>query len=103
MYSGQIAVAVVIAVEEALRLMAVDGDVGGVQIEHDLFRRRGLRLQIDIHQQLIDLLGRVADLVIAGRAPGQLQPVQSALARQRLPQLPLAAEHPRSGSERNFS
>jgi len=32
--------------------------------------------------------------VIAGRAPGQLQTVQSALARQRLLQLPLATEHP---------
>jgi hypothetical protein len=29
----QIAVAVVIAVKEALRLMAVDGNVGGVQID----------------------------------------------------------------------
>ena len=32
----QIAVAVVVAVEEALRLMAVERDVGRVQIEHDL-------------------------------------------------------------------
>ena len=35
----QIAVAVVVAVEEALRLMAVERDVGRVQIEHDLLRR----------------------------------------------------------------
>ena len=32
----QIAVAVVVAVEEPLRLMAVERDVGGVQVEHDL-------------------------------------------------------------------
>jgi hypothetical protein len=31
-------------VEEALRLMAVKGDVGGIQIEHDLLRRPGMRL-----------------------------------------------------------
>ena len=32
----QIAVAVVIAVEEPLRLMAVQRDIGGIQIQHDL-------------------------------------------------------------------
>ena len=38
--------------------------------------------------------GRVADLVIARAAAGQLQPVQRALAGQRLIQLPLAAQQP---------
>ncbi len=47
---------------------------------------------IKIRQQTVDRLGRVADLVIALAAAGQLQPVQRALARQRLIQLPLAAE-----------
>jgi hypothetical protein len=40
----QIAVAVVIAMEEALRLMTIERDVSGVQIEHDLVWHGGLRL-----------------------------------------------------------
>jgi predicted ATP-dependent protease len=38
----QIAVAAVVAVEEALRLMAVKRNVGGVQVQHDLFRRTAM-------------------------------------------------------------
>jgi hypothetical protein len=79
-------------VEEALRLMAVQRDVGGVQIEHDLSWRRGVRLEEQVRQQPVDGFSRVADLVIASRAPHQLQPVQRALAGQRLVQLALAAE-----------
>ena len=51
-----------------------------------------MRLDEQIAQQPVDGLGRVADLVIAPRATHQLQPVQRALARQRLLQLTLAAE-----------
>ena len=79
----QIAVAVVVAVEEPFRLMAVNRDVGGVQVEHDLGRGRGVRFQVEVNQQPIDRLSRVADLVIAPRAAHQLQPIQRALARQR--------------------
>ena len=50
----QVTVAVVVAVEEALRLMAVERDVGRIQIKHDLFRRRSVRLQIEIDQQPVD-------------------------------------------------
>ena len=88
----QIAVAVVVAVEEPLRLMAVERDVGRVQIEHDLSWRCGMRLDEQVRQQTVHRLGRVADLVITPAAAGQLQPVQRALASQRLLQLALAAE-----------
>ena len=88
----QIAVAVVVAVEEALRLMAVKRDIGGVQIEHDLARRRGVRLNEKIRQQPIQGLGGVSDLVIAGGLAGQFQPVQRALAGQSLIQIPLARQ-----------
>ena len=88
----QIAVAVVVAMEEALRLMAVERDVGGVQVQHDL----GGRLACDSMKRSASsrsrAFGRVADLVIAPAAANQLQPVQRALARQRLIQLALAAE-----------
>ena len=56
--------------------------------------RRGVRLHEKIHQQTVHGLGRVADLVIAPAAASQFQPVQRALAGQRLIQIPLAAEHP---------
>ena len=46
----KITITVVIAVEETLRLMAVKRDVGRIQIEHDLDRRRGVRLQEKIRQ-----------------------------------------------------
>ncbi len=49
---------------------------------------------IEIRQQPVDGLGRVADLVIAQAAAGQFQPVQRALAGQRLIQFALAAEQP---------
>ena len=76
--------------EEALRLMAVKRDVGGVQIEHDLGGRRGVRLDEKIRQQPVQRFSRVTDLVIADGLAGQLQPVRRALAGQRLIQIPLA-------------
>ena len=50
----QIAVAVVIAVEEAPFLMAVQRVVGGVEIEDDLLRRAAVRLQKQIDEQRLD-------------------------------------------------
>ena len=47
----QIAVAVVIAVEEAPLLMPVQRIVGGVEIEDDLLRRRAVRLEEEIDEQ----------------------------------------------------
>ena len=72
--------------------MAVERDVGGVQIEHDLGRRLGLRLDKQIREQPVDLLRGVVDLGVVLAAAGKLQPVQRALARQRLVQLAPAAE-----------
>jgi hypothetical protein len=79
-------------VEEALRLMAVERDVGRVQVEHDLAGRCGGRLEVELRQQSVDGLGRVRDLVIAGVAARQFEPVQRALAGQRLVHFALAAE-----------
>ena len=63
----QIAVAVVIAVEKAALLMAVQRVVGGVEIENDLLGRAAMRLQEQVDQQRLDHRLVVADLVIAGR------------------------------------
>ena len=80
----QIAVAVVIAVEEATLLMPVQRVVGGVEIEDDLFGRAAMGLHEQVDQQAFDHLRIMADLVIAGRQrPAQLEPVQRRLARHR--------------------
>ncbi len=89
----QVAVAVVEAMEEPLRLMAMERDVGRVEIEHNLLGRRCVRLDEQIAQQRVDLLRLVVDLVIALIAARKLQPVQRALARKRLVERPLAAQH----------
>ena len=86
----QIAVAVVVAVEEAAFLMAVQRIVGRIEIEHDLFGRFAMRIEKQIDQQPLDQGRLVRDPTIAvdhGRA--ELQPVQRALARQgRTPAVP---------------
>src|ERR1700730_426816 len=80
----QVAVAVVIAVKEALLLMPVQWVVSGVEIEDDLLRRRGVRLEEEVDEQAFDLRPVIADLVIASwLRPAQLQPVERALARHR--------------------
>ena len=79
--------------EEAFRLMTVQRDVGRIQIEHHLAGHHRMRLDVEVYQQPVNGLSRVTDLVITLAAPSQFQPVQRTLARQRLFQLPLAAQH----------
>ncbi len=82
----QITVMAIIAVKETALLLAVEWVVGGIQIEHDLRRRIGVRFQKHLDQQAIDGFRLHHDLVIAfllvHLLPAQLQPVQRALARQ---------------------
>ena len=79
----QVAVIVVIAVEETLFLMPVQWVVGGVEVEGDLRRRRmGIEKQVD--KQGFDRRRVIADLMIADRLqPAQFQPVERRLADQR--------------------
>ena len=80
----QVAVAVVIAVEEPAFLLAVQRIVRGIQVEDDLPRRLGVRLQEQIDEQRLDRRRVMADLVVARRLrPAQLQPVQRDLAGHR--------------------
>ena len=81
----QVAVGVVVAVEEAALLVAMQGIVGGIQVEHDRLRRALMRLQEQRHEQRLDRLGVVPDLVIAADAAAQglLEPVQRRLAGER--------------------
>ena len=80
----QIAVAVVIAVEEPAFLMAVQRIIRGIEVEDDLPGRRLVRLEEEVDEQPFDRRAVMADLVIArwlGRCV--LEPVQRALAGKR--------------------
>ena len=82
----QIAVIVVVAVEEAAFLHAVERDVGVVEIDHDLARRPLMGLDEQIDQQRIDLRAVAIDLVILRAMPLRrvLKTIERALAGQRL-------------------
>ena len=84
----QVAVAVVVAVKESAQLMAVDRIVGGVEIEHDLLRRRGMQRQKHLDEEVLDVAMPGDDFLVAALLVGphgrQFQTVQRALARQRL-------------------
>ena len=88
----QVAIAVVVAMEEARSaraphafLLAVDRVVGGVEVEHDLLRRSLVAIEEDVHEQCFQARRIVIDLVILpGLAPRPvLQPVERALAGHR--------------------
>ena len=81
----QVAVAAIVAVEEATFLGAVQRIVGGIQVEHDLLGRRRVRVEEQLDEQPLDRGRVVADLVVARRLPGRrvLEPVEGRLAGQR--------------------
>ncbi len=81
----QVAVAVIVAVEEAPFLVAVERIIGGVEIEDDPLRWLLVSLQEEFDEQPLDRPGLVPDLVIAVERRGRcmLEPVQRALAGQR--------------------
>jgi hypothetical protein len=59
----QIAVAIVIAVEEAPLLVPVQRVIARVEVENDLLRRLGVRLEEEIDKQAFDRRPVIADLV----------------------------------------
>ena len=94
----QIAVAVVIAVEEPPLLFAVQGIIGRIEVENDLLGRSLVRLQEQVDHEILDRHRIVADLVIARRLElAQLQPVERRFAGDRRtilpPRLELARQH----------
>ena len=92
----QIAVAVVVAVKEPAFLLAVQRIVGGVEVEHDLARRLGVRVEKQLDEQPSrspPRRGRSCDSAAAlPAARRMLQAVQRALARQRRRRLAVALE-----------
>src|SRR6516162_9377159 len=80
----QIAVAVVIGIEEAPLLHAMQRIVRRIEVEDDLLGRPRMRLQKHIDQQIPDRHWIVTDLVVARRLQlAQLQPVERRFARHR--------------------
>ena len=75
----QEAIVIVVAVEEAPLLMAVHRIVGGVDIEHDLLRRRREGGDVGLDQNPVD-----------GPGPGPLGPVLEATQSRRAGQHPVA-------------
>ena len=92
----QVAVALVVAVEEAAELVAVDRVVGGVEVEHDPLGRPGVGLEEEGHEEAFDVAGAAGDLLVAavrvGADGGQFEAVEGALAGQRL--APIAPPSP---------
>ncbi len=98
----QITIAVVIAVEEAALLFAVQRIVRGVQIENDFLGRAFVGFEKQIDQQLLDRRAVMADLVVkAGRLLRPLQTVQGRLAGNRraigAARLQFAGQHRKQG------
>ena len=78
----------VVAVEEAPLLLPVQGIVGGIEIQHDPRRRSLGGVQEVLHEQILDGLPVVDDLLVPRGRRGplrrQLQPVERAAPRQRV-------------------
>ena len=80
----QVAVAVIVAIEEPAFLVAVQRVVGGVEIEDDLARRCLVRGEEEIDEQALDGGAVMADLMVArGSDRRMLEPVERALAGER--------------------
>ena len=75
----------IVTVKETSFLLSVERRIGGVDIEDGLLGRFAVGFHEHVHQQALDRCGVAADLLVAvGAVGGAFQPVQRALARQRL-------------------
>src|ERR1700752_795073 len=80
----QIAVAIVITVEEPALLFAVQSQIGGVHVQDDLGWCALVGLDEYLYQQLIHRIFPESDLLVTVLSAGpQLHPIQRALAGQR--------------------
>jgi hypothetical protein len=83
----QKAVVVIMAVEELAELLAIRGDVAGVDVEHDLGRRLKMLLDEDLHQQIADAREARDDFAVGRVRPGagfgEFEPVECALSGER--------------------
>ena len=63
----QVTVAVVITVEEAALLVALQRQVGRVQVQHDLLGRFAVRFQEHLNQQFVEGCLAVLNLLVPAR------------------------------------
>ena len=61
----QIAVAVVVAVEVSALLLAVEGIIGGIEVDDDERARRAMRVEEDVDEQPLEGICIVVELVVA--------------------------------------
>ena len=84
----KIAIVLVIAMEEAAELVAVDRVVGGVEVQNDPLGGRGVGLEEEGDQEPFDVMGVADDLLVAALVVGadgrEFEAVERALAGQRL-------------------
>ena len=96
----QIAVTVVITVEEPTLLMAMQRIVSGIEVENDPLERRLVRLEEESDEQALDRRRVMADPVVAARNQGRvLEPVERAFAGERRAILALRGELAGQGRE----
>ena len=90
----QVAVVLVVGVEEASQLVAVGRVVGGVEVEHDPLGRPRVGLEEEVHEEAFDVAGAAGDLLVAavsvGADGGEFEAVERALAGQGLAAVALA-------------
>ena len=63
----QIAIAIVVAVEEPALLMPMQGIIGGVEVDIDVHRRPLMGIEEQLDKQPLDRRAVVVDLVVAAR------------------------------------
>jgi hypothetical protein len=84
----QEAITVVVAVEEASELVAMQGIVGGIEVQDEACGRRRVLLQEGIHEELLQAVHVADNLLVAAVGVGadgrQFEAVESTLAGQRL-------------------
>jgi len=82
------AILLVMAVEEAAELIAVDRVVGCVEVQHDLLRWHGVGLKEQLDEEPFDSSCAADDLlvpaILVGPDGGQFEPIEGALAGQGL-------------------
>ena len=89
----QVAVALVVAVEEAAHLVAVDRVVGGVEVEDDLLGRPRVGLEEEVTKRLASVAGRHRSCCSGHpAAAGVFEAVERALAGERRAVRPLRLE-----------
>src|SRR4030095_3327570 len=100
----QVAITVVIAVEEPPLLLPMDRIIGGIKIEDNLTRWAFVSFQKKIDEKTPNRHGIVTDLVVARRLQlAQLQPIERRLAGYWRPAVSLPASTAMIGSCRRSS